>query len=297
MIELEGVSKTYQKGADVVRALDTVSIRIEEGEFVAVIGPSGSGKSTLMNVIGLLDRPDTGSYRLDGTDVTTFTSDELAVLRNEKIGFVFQSFHLLPKTTARENAELPLIYSDRPYISGLGQKALEQVGLGDRADHEPSELSGGEQQRVAIARALVNEPELILADEPTGNLDSKSGLEVMAIFQELNRRGKSVVLITHDRDIASMAQRRLRTGTRNRSMKKRTFAFSITVGTCLLAAVGAVSCAEAGDADQAGPVDLKFDPSVGLSITYVANYNQAIALHMGGQEMSATREFAAKYIR
>ena len=209
MIELEGVSKTYQKGADVVRALDTVSIIIEEGEFVAVIGPSGSGKSTLMNVIGLLDRPDTGSYRLDGTDVTTFTSDELAVLRNEKIGFVFQSFHLLPKTTARENAELPLIYSDRPNIKGLAQKALEQVGLGDRADHEPSELSGGEQQRVAIARALVNEPELILADEPTGNLDSKSSLEVMAIFQELNRRGKSVVLITHDKDIASMAQRRL----------------------------------------------------------------------------------------
>jgi putative ABC transport system ATP-binding protein len=207
MIELRQVNKTYRKDADEVRALSDVSLEVKVGEFVAVVGPSGSGKSTLMNVVGLLDRPDSGAYHLDGSSVDEYSPDELASLRNEKIGFVFQTFHLLPKTTALENVELPLIYSSRPDISGLGDKALEMVGLKDRAKHLPSELSGGQQQRVAIARALVNDPELILADEPTGNLDSKAGLEILAIFQDLNRLGKTVVLITHDASVANMAKR------------------------------------------------------------------------------------------
>jgi putative ABC transport system ATP-binding protein len=207
MIELKQVTKTYRKDADEVRALTDVSLDVGAGEFVAVVGPSGSGKSTLMNVIGLLDRPDSGAYHLDGGGVHEFSPDELARLRNEKIGFVFQTFHLLPKTTALENVELPLIYSSRSDISGLGAQALEMVGLKDRAKHLPSELSGGQQQRVAIARALVNDPELILADEPTGNLDSKSGMEILAIFQELNRLGKTVILITHDATLATMAKR------------------------------------------------------------------------------------------
>ena len=207
MIRLEHVSKTYRKDAEEVRALQDASLRIELGEFVAITGPSGSGKSTLMNLMGLLDRPDSGSYHLDESEVASLTPDDLAQLRNEKIGFVFQTFHLLPKTTAQENVELPLIYSSRRDISGLGARALERVGLKDRAKHLPSELSGGQQQRVAIARALVNEPELILADEPTGNLDTQSGLEVLAIFQELNRAGKTVVLVTHDAAVAEMAHR------------------------------------------------------------------------------------------
>ena len=209
-IELEQVNKTYRKNSEEVCALIDVSLKVDRGEFIAVVGPSGSGKSTLMNVIGLLDRPDSGKYTLDGGDVDSFTGDQLARLRNEKIGFVFQSFHLLPKTTAVENVELPLIYCSRADITGLGVRALEQVGLKDRAKHLPSELSGGEQQRVAIARALVNEPEVILADEPTGNLDTRSGLEVLAIFQELNRQGKTVVLITHDPGVAAMAGRVLK---------------------------------------------------------------------------------------
>jgi putative ABC transport system ATP-binding protein len=207
MIKLEQVNKSYRKDSVEVRALHDVSLKIDAGEFVAVIGPSGSGKSTLMNVIGLLDRPDSGSYHLDDGEVASFTSDELAQIRNEKIGFVFQTFHLLPKTTALENVELPLIYSSRGDISGLGAQALERVGLKDRAQHLPSELSGGQQQRVAIARALVNDPEMILADEPTGNLDTRSGLEILAIFQELNRAGKIVVLVTHDAAVAEMAHR------------------------------------------------------------------------------------------
>jgi len=207
MIKLKQVNKTYRKDAAEVCALQDVSLEIDSGEFVAVIGPSGSGKSTLMNVIGLLDRPDSGSYYLDDGDVASLTSDELAQLRNEKIGFVFQTFHLLPKTTALENVELPLIYSSRVDISGMGAQALEKVGLKDRARHLPSELSGGQQQRVAIARALVNDPDLILADEPTGNLDTRSGLEVLAIFQELNRGGKTVILVTHDAAVAEMAHR------------------------------------------------------------------------------------------
>ena len=209
MIELVGVSKTYEKGTSVVRALDEVSLDIADGSFVAIQGPSGSGKSTMMNIVGLLDRPDRGTYRLDGTDVGTLSPDGLAEVRNARIGFVFQSFHLLPKTTALENVELPLVYSDRADISGLGMEALRLVGLEDRAGHTPAELSGGQQQRVAIARALVNAPDLILADEPTGNLDSDSGGEIMAIFEELHELGKSVLLITHDPGIAGVAKRRV----------------------------------------------------------------------------------------
>ncbi len=209
MIEVDGVYKRYQKDVNVVHALDGVSLTIERGEFVAILGPSGSGKSTLLNILGLLDRPDQGTYRLDGRDVSTFSADELAALRNRKIGFVFQSFHLLPKTPAIENVELPLIYSDRSDLSGLAMKALDRVGLADRASHVPGELSGGQQQRVAIARALVNEPDLILADEPTGNLDSRSGLEVMGILQDLNAEGVTVVLVTHGAELARMGGRRV----------------------------------------------------------------------------------------
>ena len=209
MIELENVHKRYEKDANVVHALDDVSLTIHRGEFVAILGPSGSGKSTMLNVIGLLDRADTGKYQFDGRDVSTFSADELAALRNRRIGFVFQTFHLLPKTPALENVELPLIYSDRSDLTGLAMTALGKVGLIDRASHMPSELSGGQQQRVAIARALVNEPDLILADEPTGNLDSKSGLEIMGILQDLNAEGVTVVLVTHDAELARVAGRRV----------------------------------------------------------------------------------------
>jgi putative ABC transport system ATP-binding protein len=203
MIELRGVGKTYVRPAgDAVRALDDVSLRIERGEFVAVVGSSGSGKSTLMNVLGLLDRPSEGSYRLDGEDVAGLDVDAQARLRNRKIGFVFQAFHLLPRTSALENVELPLLYSDRTDGAGRGRRALEAVGLADRIDHRPSELSGGQQQRVAIARALVNEPDLLLADEPTGNLDARAALDLMALFQSLNRTGRTIVLVTHDPALA-----------------------------------------------------------------------------------------------
>ena len=208
MIELHQVSKTYKRPAgEPVSALSDVSLRIAKGEFVAIVGASGSGKSTLMNIIGLLDLPSAGSYSLDRQDVTTLDENRQAEMRNTKIGFVFQSFHLLPRTTALENVELPLLYSDRKAIKGLGRRALESVNLGDRIEHKPSELSGGQQQRVAIARALVNEPDLLLADEPTGNLDRASALEVIAIFQALNRNGRTIVLVTHDQEIANYSQR------------------------------------------------------------------------------------------
>jgi ABC-type lipoprotein export system ATPase subunit len=207
VIELEEVRKTYRKGTEEIRALDGVSLRIGQGEFVAVMGPSGSGKSTLMNVLGLLDTPDSGAYLLDGKDVRTLTADQRATIRNERIGFVFQAFHLLPRTTAVENVELPLVYSERREANGLGRKALERVSLADRAAHFPNELSGGQQQRVAIARALVQEPALILADEPTGNLDSTSSGEILEIFRSLNRTGTTIVVITHDPNVARHADR------------------------------------------------------------------------------------------
>ncbi len=211
MIELQGIGKTYTRPTgEPVRALDEVSLRIERGEFVGVVGTSGSGKSTLMNVLGLLDRPSEGRYLLDGTDVAGLGVNELARLRNQRIGFVFQAFHLLPRTSALENVELPLLYSGRASIQGLGRRALEAVGLADRIDHNPSELSGGQQQRVAIARALVNEPDLLLADEPTGNLDARSAGEIMGIFQKLNAAGRTIVLITHDAGLAAHCGRIVR---------------------------------------------------------------------------------------
>ena len=207
MIELVQLRRTYRKGTEEIRALDGVSLAINRGEFVAIVGPSGSGKSTLMNVMGLLDRADSGTYHLDGRNVASLGATEQARIRNEKIGFVFQAFHLLPRTTAEENVELPLVYSERRDIQGLGRKALARVGLADRATHLPGELSGGQQQRVAIARALVQEPDLILADEPTGNLDSRSGGEILELFRELNRAGTTVVVITHDLQVSRVAER------------------------------------------------------------------------------------------
>jgi len=208
MIELQGINKTYKRPTgETVEALVDVSLRIDRGEFVAIVGSSGSGKSTLMNILGLLDRPTQGRYLLDGQDVAALEVGQLAPLRNKKVGFVFQTFHLLPRTSALENVELPLLYSDRASIKGLGRRALEAVSLGDRIHHSPSELSGGQQQRVAIARALVNEPDLLLADEPTGNLDRRSALDVVSIFQGLNHAGRTIVLVTHDSDIANHCQR------------------------------------------------------------------------------------------
>ncbi len=205
MIELRRITRSYAAGA--VHALDNVSLTIEQGEFVAIIGASGSGKSTLMHILGLLDRPDSGSYMLLGRDVTGLSNNELAILRNNLIGFVFQQFHLLPKLSAVQNACLPLIYSGRSHLKTLANKRIEQVGLGHRASHRPNQLSGGEQQRVAIARALVNEPLMIMADEPTGNLDSKSRTEIIAIFKDLNRHGKTIVMVTHEKEIAEHAGR------------------------------------------------------------------------------------------
>jgi putative ABC transport system ATP-binding protein len=211
MLGLENVSRTYQKeGSPAVLALSSVTLQINGGEFVSIVGPSGSGKSTLMNILGLLDRPSQGKYLLEGTEVGQLSNDELAQIRNKKFGFVFQSFHLLPRTSALENVELPLVYSDRTEIDKLAQNALNAVGLGDRTSHFPNELSGGEQQRVAIARALVNEPDILFADEPTGNLDTQSGDEIISIFNKLNKEGKTIILVTHDQNIAQKSQRILR---------------------------------------------------------------------------------------
>ena len=211
MIELAAIDKTYTRsGSAPVQALREVSLRIGRGELVAVTGASGSGKSTLMNVLGLLDRPTAGRYLLDGEDVSNLDVNALARLRNRRIGFVFQAFHLLPRTSALENVELPLLYSDRAAIQGLGRRALEAVGLADRVDHRPGELSGGQQQRVAIARALVNEPDLLLADEPTGNLDERSAAEILAIFKSLHEAGRTIVVVTHDPGVAAHCERVLR---------------------------------------------------------------------------------------
>ncbi len=209
MIQLKEVCKFYQVGDDRVKALDHVSLHIHPHEFVSIIGPSGSGKSTLMNIIGCLDIADAGSYLLDGLPIESYTENQLAKVRNEKIGFVFQSFNLIPKLSAEENVELPLIYQKVPRAERQKRvkEALEKVGLTKRAKHLPTELSGGQQQRVAIARALVTNPSLILADEPTGNLDSKTSREIMEMFHELHAQGNTIVLITHDNDVARQAPR------------------------------------------------------------------------------------------
>jgi putative ABC transport system ATP-binding protein len=209
MIELSNIDKTYGNGSVTTPVLRGISFRVEPGEYVAIMGASGTGKSTLMNILGCLDKPTGGQYLLDGVDVVDLDDEELSHLRNEKIGFVFQQFHLLQRTTALKNVMLPLIYADEytgdPEESA--EDALVAVGLADRMTYRPSELSGGQQQRVAIARALVTNPEMILADEPTGNLDSRSGLEVLAIFKQLHRQGRTIILVTHDNEVAEHADR------------------------------------------------------------------------------------------
>jgi len=211
LIELEGVHKIYQMGAEEVRALDGVDLEIGEGEYVAIMGASGSGKSTLMNLLGCLDTPTSGVYRLNDTGVQDLGDNELAEIRNREIGFVFQTFNLLPRTSALANVELPLVYSglSRSQRRKAAQDALERVGLGDRMDHRPSELSGGQRQRVAVARALVNDPSILLADEPTGNLDTKTSVEIMELFDALNQAGNTVLLVTHEPDIAAHANRQV----------------------------------------------------------------------------------------
>jgi putative ABC transport system ATP-binding protein len=211
VVKLIDVHKTYHTGDVDVHAVRGVSLEIQRGEFVALMGASGSGKSTLMNIVGCLDRPTCGRYVLDDADVSALDRDQLADIRNHKLGFVFQSFNLLPRTSARENVELPLLYgAHRLTNAQLREKAdavLASVGLAGREDHHPSQLSGGQQQRVAIARALVNDPEVVLADEPTGNLDSRTSIEIMGIFQQLNERGITIIMVTHEQDIAAYARR------------------------------------------------------------------------------------------
>ncbi|HEX8616046.1 MAG TPA: ABC transporter ATP-binding protein [Thermoanaerobaculia bacterium] len=211
VIEIRNLTKVYHLGEVDVRALDGVNLHVDQGEFIAIMGPSGSGKSTLMNIIGCLDRPTDGTYVLDGADVSALSRDQRAIIRNAKIGFVFQSFNLLARTSAMENVELPLLYGDlalsKKQRHEAAREALHRVGLAGREGNYPSQLSGGQQQRVAIARALVTNPAILLADEPTGNLDSRTSIEIMGIFQELNDEGKTVVLITHEPDIAQHAKR------------------------------------------------------------------------------------------
>jgi len=212
MIKLENMYKIYSMGDNEVRALNNVSLHIKPKEFIAIVGPSGSGKSTLMNMIGCLDAPTSGKYYIDNNEVSTLKDDDLADIRNKKIGFIFQGFNLLSKLTAIENVELPLIYRgiSKSERQRLSQIALDRVGLGDRTHHRPNELSGGQQQRVAIARALSTSPPIILADEPTGALDSKSGIEIMKMLHEIHEAGNTIVLITHDNDIAKQADRIVR---------------------------------------------------------------------------------------
>lgn len=209
MIKIEDLRKTYRTGSIAVEALKDVNVEIEEGEFVAIMGPSGSGKSTVMNIIGCLDRPTAGKYLLDRVQIETLTDVQLANIRNKKIGFVFQSFNLLARSSALKNVELPMMYGGVPVKERRERAldALERVGLGDRVHHQPNELSGGQKQRVAIARALVNRPAILLADEPTGNLDTKSGDEIMEIFRQLNEEGTTIILVTHEAEIAQRAKR------------------------------------------------------------------------------------------
>lgn len=212
IIQLKNIARTYRVGTEIIHALRSVSLGIVKNEYVALMGPSGSGKSTLMNVLGCLDTPSSGDYILNGTSVSKMSDNELALVRNKEIGFVFQSFNLLPRYSALDNVVLPLVYSGVPKAERLirGEEVLEQVGLKDRMMHKPNELSGGQKQRVAIARALVNKPAIILADEPTGNLDSKTSVEIMGLFEEIHRRGNTVILVTHEEDIAEYAHRIVR---------------------------------------------------------------------------------------
>jgi putative ABC transport system ATP-binding protein len=212
LIRFQNISRRYQMGTETVHALRDVSLEIERGEYVAIMGPSGSGKSTLMNLIGCLDTPSSGHYELNGVNVSEMDDNQLAEVRNREIGFVFQTFNLLSRSNALHNVELPLIYAGVPSEGRrqIALEALKQVGLADRVHHKPNELSGGQRQRVAVARALVNKPSILLADEPTGNLDSKTGTEIMALFEELSRKGNTIILVTHEEDIAKQARRIIR---------------------------------------------------------------------------------------
>jgi len=212
LIDFRDITKVYEMGEEKVHALNGVTLGVERGEYVAIMGPSGSGKSTLMNLIGCLDTPTSGSYVLNGREVARMSDDELAAIRNQEIGFVFQTFNLLPRTNALHQVELPLVYAglSRKERKERAVRALEAVGLADRMSHQPSELSGGQRQRVAIARALINNPSILLGDEPTGNLDSQTGSEIMALFDELNARGNTIVIVTHEEDIAAHARRIVR---------------------------------------------------------------------------------------
>ena len=212
VIDIENITKDYVMGEEIVRALRGVSLQIHTNEYIAVMGPSGSGKSTLMNMLGCLDTPTSGRYEFNGRNVADMDDDELAAIRNREIGFVFQTFNLLPRSTSLRNVELPLIYAgiDPETREERATQALADVGLGDRVQHKPNELSGGQRQRVAIARALVNNPSIILVEEPTGNLDSKTGEEIMALFEELYHKGHTIILVTHERDIAAHARRTVR---------------------------------------------------------------------------------------
>jgi putative ABC transport system ATP-binding protein len=209
VIRLEDIVKTYVMGDAVVHALDHVHLEVDRGEFLAIMGPSGSGKSTMMNILGCLDRPTSGKYFLDGKEIAGYDDDELAKTRNAQIGFVFQNFNLLPKITAQANVALPLVYAGIPEEERMerAKHALEAVGLGERIDHKPNEMSGGQRQRVAIARALINDPAIVMADEPTGNLDTKSSYEIMDIFKAMNNQGKTVVMVTHEPDIGEQTKR------------------------------------------------------------------------------------------
>ena len=212
LIRLEKISRRYQMGTETIHALREVSLGIERGEYVAIMGPSGSGKSTLMNVVGCLDTPTGGQYELNGVQVSQMDDNELAEIRNKEIGFIFQTFNLLPRSDALRNVELPLIYAgvDADERRQIALAALNNVGLADRIHHKPNELSGGQRQRVAVARALVNKPSILLADEPTGNLDSKTGMEILALFDELSRAGHTIIVVTHEEDVAKHARRILR---------------------------------------------------------------------------------------